>query len=227
MTQSERFIIDDTVLEIPAWGITPYMRERLERGTYEGQERKLARAFLRPGDRVLDLGAGAGLIAILAAGIVGAQSVTAVEANPALHPFLRRNLRRNGAQAVRTIKGAVVGTGISGKEVTLNLEAGFWASSILREGTKNPRGAVTVPAKRFDRLLRASGAGAVIMDIEGAEGDILTQPLPAQLRLLIVELHPGLYGAARQTEIQASLMAQGFRRVDDLPGAGVCAYLRP
>ncbi|MDM7256070.1 MAG: FkbM family methyltransferase [Paracoccus sp. (in: a-proteobacteria)] len=225
MTQSEQFIVDGMVLEIPVWGMTPFMRNRLERGQYEGQERQLTREFLRPGDKVLDLGAGAGLVASLAASIVGPENVTAVEANPAMHPFLRRNLRRNGAQAVRTIKGAVAGPRVTEKEVTLNLEAGFWASSILR-ASQNARGAVTVPVKRFDRLLRATGASVVIMDIEGAEDDILTRSLPAQLRLLIVEMHPDVYGAARLTEIQVNLMAQGFVRVDDLPGCRACAYRR-
>lgn len=225
MTETERFTVGGIRLEIPVWGMKPYLRDRLATGAYEQQERKLTQEFLRPGDKVLDLGAGAGLVSTLAAQIVGAENVTAVEANPAMHPFLRRNLRRNGAQAVRTIKGAVAGPRLKETEVILNVNQGFWSSSIMRPSGDTVQ-KVAVPVKRFDRLLRASGANVVIMDIEGAEEDILMRPLPGQVRLLIVELHPAIYGAGRQQEIIVSLMTQGFRRVDTLQGHSVGAYQR-
>ncbi|MCQ0969919.1 50S ribosomal protein L11 methyltransferase [Paracoccus sp. TK19116] len=80
--KAEQFLIDDLVIDIPVWGLTGYLRERLDGGLYEGPERALVRKFVRADDRVLDLGAGAGVVAMIAARIVGAEKVVASRRTP-------------------------------------------------------------------------------------------------------------------------------------------------
>lgn len=222
--RAEVFAIDGARIEIPSDQLNDRLRQRLTAGLYERHERALTQELLRPGDRVLDLGAGAGLVAITAARIVGPENLTVVEANPAMIRPLRRNLRRNLPEMPRVIKGAVVGDDHQGDTVTLSLGAAFWASAI---GVDRPQSeTVEVPAKRFSRLVRARDATVVIMDIEGAERHILTRPLPASLRLLIAELHPRIYGPDADAAIAAALAQGGWHRVGAHRDAEVVAFAR-
>lgn len=221
----EKFRIDGADLQIPGDSLNDRLRGRLRDGGYEHYERDLARAHIRAGDRVLDLGSGAGLVAIVAARIVGPENVTTVEANPEMHTVLRRNLRNNAGTELRLIKGAVVGDDYPEKTVTLNLRAAFWAASLDAPKGKNGARAVEVPAKKFRQLVRARDANVLTMDIEGAEDALLSRPLPKTIRLLIVELHPALYGEARRDELLQGLAAQGFtnlepRRTEDVYALG-------
>lgn len=222
----EKFRIDDADLQIPSDSLNDRLRGRLRDGGYEHFERDLARAHIRPGDRVLDLGSGAGLVAIVAARIVGPENVTTVEANPEMHDVLRRNLRNNAGTELRMIKGAVVGDDYPDRSVTLNLRAAFWAASL--DAPKGGKGArqVEVPAKKFRQLVRARDANVLTMDIEGAEDALLSQPLPDSIRLLIVELHPGLYGEARRDELLQGLVTQGFRNLQPQRTEDVYAFGR-
>ena len=222
----EKFRIDDADLQIPRDSLNDRLRGRLRDGGYEHYERDLARAHIRAGDRVLDLGSGAGLVAIVAARIVGPENVTTVEANPEMHAVLRRNLRNNAGTELRMIKGAVVGDDYAGKTVTLNLRGAFWAASL--DAPKGRKGArpVEVPAKKFRQLVRARGANVLTMDIEGAEDTLLSRPLPDSIRLLIIELHPGLYGEARRDELLQILVAQGFRNLEPRRTEDVYAFGR-
>lgn len=221
----ETFRIDGAELWIPRATLNERLRSRLLDGGYEHYERDLARSHLRPGDRVLDLGSGAGLVAIVASRIVGPENVTTVEPNPEMHDTLRRNLRNNAGTGLRMIKGAVVADDFKEKTVTLNLRSAFWAASL-----DAPKGAgarpVEVPAKKFGQLLRKRDANVLTMDIEGAEEAILQKPLPDQVRLLIIEMHPGFYGADRRDELLDGLDRQGFRNLEPRPTEEVYALGR-
>jgi ribosomal protein L11 methyltransferase len=65
-----------------------------EHGTTRGCLRLLQHA-LRPGDRVLDVGAGSGILAVAAA-LLGATDVVAVEGDPLACEALHENIVRNG-----------------------------------------------------------------------------------------------------------------------------------
>lgn len=203
------FTIDGAEIEVPVASLVPRLRGRLLDGGYEGHERALLRAHLRPGDRVLDLGAGAGLVSITAARIVGAANVTSVEANPAMLRHLKRNLRRNVGAEGSVLHMAAVGDGDPRQTIELHVHPGFWSASTLPDRARNAQ-SCAVKAKPLSRLIRRAQATAIAMDVEGAEQQLLATPLPTQIRLLVIELHPGLYGEAVRDGILANLAAQGF-----------------
>ncbi|MDO5622375.1 MAG: FkbM family methyltransferase [Paracoccus sp. (in: a-proteobacteria)] len=221
---TETFAIDGATLEIPCDQLNDHLRERLESGVYERLERKLLAENLRPGDRVLDLGAGAGLVSIIAGRIVGPANLTSVEANPQMIRPLRRNLRRNLPAMPRVIAGAVVADDYAEKVVQLRMAEAFWASSVAQSGPEERM--VDIPAKRFSRLLKTSGATVVSMDVEGIEKDLLTQPLPDTLRLVVAELHPRIYGQITFHRILSAMERSGWRILNERRGTEVLAFLR-
>lgn len=77
-----------------------------EHGTTRGALRLLERA-VREGDRVLDVGTGSGILAIVAARL-GAAEVRAVEADPWAAETARENVDRNGVAGRVTIEVATV-----------------------------------------------------------------------------------------------------------------------
>lgn len=68
---------------------------------------RLLEASIRPGDRVLDVGTGSGILAI-AAVLLGASHVLAVESDPVAIPTARENLERNGVAEVVALENALV-----------------------------------------------------------------------------------------------------------------------
>ena len=87
--------------------ITPRIARPMRNNRYEIGEVQALRDILKPEDRVLDLGAGIGLIAAVAARIVGSKNVTSVEANPALLPMIRSVLKMNDLDEVDLRHGIV------------------------------------------------------------------------------------------------------------------------
>ena len=223
--KAEQFLLDDLVIDIPVTGLTAYLRERLENGQYEGPERALVRKLVRPGDRVLDLGAGAGVVAMVAARIVGAENVVAVEANPEMRQTIKRNFRRNGMEAIKLISAAVVARACKDDSVTFHVHPGFWSASLTRNEKLQAR-EVSVPVKRFPGLVRRAQASVVLMDVEGAEEQILVERMPDSVRLLIVELHPNLYGKAVIERIAKRMARGGFAVAERLKGDTVMAFAR-
>lgn len=222
---TECFTIDGARIEVPVSALVPRLRGRLQDGGYERHERALLRAHLRPGDRVLDLGAGAGMVSITAARIVGAENVTSVEANPEMLRPLKRNLRRNVGAGGRVLPLAVVADGDPGDTVDLHVHPGFWSASTLPGRARNAV-SHTVKARPLGKLIRRAEATVLAMDVEGAEAQLLNAPLHAQIRLLVIELHPMLYGVQTRDRILADLTRQGFADVGTHPTEDVFAMRR-
>ncbi|WP_159440028.1 FkbM family methyltransferase [Phaeovulum vinaykumarii] len=200
-----RFSIRGVTLDVPDDGLTGHLRKALEGGYYEAREAELLKAHLRPGDRVLELGAGAGFITTLAARSLGGAQVLAVEAGAQMVEAARANLATNGIVGTEILWGAVVPDDFAPETVAFLCRPAFWASGIAPEGGVSggvsgaaPRAGriETVPALRIGALIARHAPSVIVADIEGAELDLLAGPLPDDLRLLILELHPDRYGAA-------------------------------
>lgn len=179
------------------------IRRSIHRNEYELPELRILRDTLRPEDRYLEVGAAIGVVATAACAIVGDQRVTAVEANPGLIEIATRTARDNGYQP--EIINAVLGD----EEVprTFYVHPWFWSSSLVAHEEATP---VTVPGRSFLAELERTGATYLLVDIEGGEADLLDRPLPAAVRAICVELHPGAIGYERVNQLLATLMSQGF-----------------
>lgn len=179
-------------LSVPDSILNDRIAAKLASGGYEADEARAAAMRLRPGQRVLELGAGIGYIASICARITGPQNVTSVEANPGMLPVIRANLERNGFGAVTLLHGAV--GGMAGETAPLAFDAAqsFWAARIADETTALDR-MVEVPYLGLNDLMTQARPHVVIMDIEGAEQHLFDHPWPDHVRSVMMELHPTRY----------------------------------
>lgn len=193
--------------------ISPRMREVLRNDRYERQEVRAIKSLARPDDVVLDLGAGVGVVATIAARTVGDDRVTAVEANPNLIPILRETFRLNGVPGVTLIHGAAMSGPDPNDEVRFRLRPDFWASSLDRRRKDRNSDAVSdvaVPAVDLAGILDELRPTVFVLDIEGGELAVASGADLSSVRLVIMELHPRVYGASGVERIFSALSAQGF-----------------
>jgi len=165
--------------------------EKLADGSYEADEARAVDRCVRPGLRVLELGAGLGYVGTLAALRTQPENVFSIEANPDLLPVIRANHARNGVSDVSLMHGAVVGHAAEGEAAQFHIAAGFTGSRLGAKGGRQ----VEVPLIGFHDLLRAHRPHVVLMDVEGAEAAYFDRPWKCPLRFCVMEIHPRQYGA--------------------------------
>jgi len=203
------FTLRGLTLTLPDAALRGGLERAFTTGRYEHQEADAILAHLRPDDRFMDLGAGIGFLCALAARVVGAAAVTGVEAVPDTLALAQATLLANGFHGVQLLHGAV--TGGEGGEVEFGQRPAFWASA--RQGPEGwPANArvIRVPALPLSDLLARHRPTVLCCDIEGAELQALATPLTG-VRLVVVELHPGLYGPEGEGKVRQGLVAQGFQ----------------
>jgi len=141
-------------------------------GEYEASCCDLLRAWLRPGDCVVDIGANHGWFSLLMAAVVGpAGVVVASEPMPEMLRALRHNLELNGELDVRLLP---VAFGAETGEVELHMFAGLphGHTSVSSLG-RSDYVVTTAPVQRFDDALAGEQPLFVKLDVEGAELDVL------------------------------------------------------
>ncbi|WP_133489337.1 FkbM family methyltransferase [Aliiroseovarius marinus] len=207
-----QFKLDGLILKIPRKCMNDNIRVAMDRGGYEKNESQALKRHLKPGDRVLDLGGGAGFVALQAARIVGAENVTAVEASADMSKAIGANAVKNGFAEMQVVQGAVVPDGFTDDTVTFEVLPGFWASSISEGGEKTRKASklVTVPALKFGDLQRRAQPTVISMDIEGAELDLASCAWWPETRIVIMEIHPERYGSHALRQLIKDMFSNGF-----------------
>ncbi len=201
----------DLKIEISA-DTSPHSAYLLSVDDYEMADLVLMQRHIRHEDTVMVAGGGLGVTAALAAKLTSPNPIIIVEANAALHPQIARQVEINAGQASLSGK-ALVGdmhdhpTGTMG----FSLDTNIWYSRI----SEAPE-AVQVEVTDLNELCKAHAPNVILMDIEGAERDILTRTLPACIQKLIVEIHTPDFDGAETARIVSGLAEQGLRMVDQL-----------
>lgn len=198
------------ILVPPSPFLTDTRIARINAGLYEREEIAGALDVVHAGDRVLELGAGLGIVGAVVAGNARPAAVLSFEANPELLPHIRALHRLNNLEAVMELRHAVLVAGPDRPDtLPFNLRTSFLGSSLI-DTPARPTRAVDVPTADFHAVLEAFRPDVLIMDIEGGEHDLLAHARLDGIRAVVVEFHPGHYGKDGMQACKRRLRQAGF-----------------
>lgn len=189
--------------------------ERINAGKYEGQEIDGALALVTPDDRVLELGAGLGVVGAIIAKTAQPEAMMSFEANPDLIPHIRTLYEVNGLTGSIELHNQVLLASLDRPEtVDFHIGNSYLGSSLVPQVARKQR-TVTVETACFEDVRKQFNPTILVMDIEGAELDFLQDADLTGIRAVVVEFHPGLYGGGGMRRCKNILREQGFRRIDE------------
>jgi FkbM family methyltransferase len=194
-----RIKINEVVLTLGPW-VTTSLLKMLREGSYEGPERDVVLATVRPDDFVVEVGAGAGYITTIVAGI--ASEVRSFEANPRMVAIAQSTVAANQRRATVT-NGVISRWGAAGT-TKFYLSHQFLGSSLIPSADAD---VIDVPVIALADAL--DQCTYLIADIEGAEIELLSGDLLGVERIC-VECHPQVVGLPALFEMVRALEAQGF-----------------
>lgn len=187
--------------------ITPAIHEAMLSGRFEAEESAQIPAIVRPGDRVLEIGAGIGFISTLLSRQQRVARVIAVEANPQLMGYMERLHRMNRVRKVQRINTVL--TNEPRAQATFYLRRDFWMGSLM-PGPNPYLDSVEVPTTNLDAFLRAEAIDLIVCDVEGAEAMLFEDADLSGVDRLFVELHDHVTGLSGVARLFAALARQGF-----------------
>jgi FkbM family methyltransferase len=187
--------------------ITPPIREAMLAGRFEAEEASQIPAIVRPGDRVLEIGAGIGFISTLLARERRVARVIAVEANPGLLAYMTRLHGVNHVRKVRRLNAVLTNEPVA--SATFYLRRDFWMGS-LSPVPNAYVGTVEVPTMSLDGLLRDEAINLVVCDIEGAEDGLFEGADLSGVDRVYLETHDHVTGLSGIRRLFATMAEQGF-----------------
>lgn len=187
--------------------VTPTIRQAMLSGGFEAEEAAQIPYIVRPGDRVLEIGAGIGFISTLLSRQRRVSHVIAVEANPHLLDYMARLHAVNGVRKVRRLNAVLT----NGPEstATFYLRRDFWMGSLSAEPNAWVD-TVEVPTMGLDALLRDEGINLIVCDVEGAEADLFEGADLDGVDRIFVETHDHVTGLSGVRRLFETMHSHGF-----------------
>lgn len=186
--------------------VSPEIWTALETGRYEANEARRVRRAVRPGDRVLELGAGLGVITSIIAAVEGVR-VWSFEADPRTAVLAQRVIDRNCGDNVVLTNGLLAAG--PPRKVSFYQRADFWMSSKFAEQGPYDQ-VIEITSRDVDAFIRRHGINALVMDVEGAELELLQNALLPGIERVFLELHDHLYGLAGVQVIGETMSRKGL-----------------
>lgn len=217
--------LDYRGLKVRATGphVTKPVWKGLWRGDYEGPEILALSGLMRPGDRVLELGAGMGVVSGVLAKQMPESRFTSYEANPALVPVINDLHRRNGITNVE-LRSAIVAPVAGGETRQFRLHQHFTESSLVAETAD--AGVVEVPVHDPLNVMAELRPDVLLCDIEGGEAELIPALPMAGLRAVVIELHPHILSRLQMKRIFEAFLNAGLVPVVERSTATVVAFER-
>lgn len=195
-------------VNVPIWPseVSGEIWDALISGSYEAKEARWISRAIRRGDRVLELGTGLGIITSLIAAIEGVQ-VWSFEANPDTAKLAKRVVDANCGDNVQVMNGMLAAG--PPQEFLFYMRPDLWMSSTIA-GQGPYEHVLKITSSDVDAFVRRHGINAMVMDIEGAELDLLQEAELPGIERVFLELHDHLYGLAGISSISGAMAAKGL-----------------
>lgn len=200
-------VIEHFGVRLPVRGPTTLpkvVRKGIIKGDYERAEAHLIGLTVGPNDTVLEIGTGIGFISTLCARLARPENVYSFEANPDLKDLIERTYELNGVSPNLTMKAVTP----DGEPVRFFAAENIISSSSFDRG-KDAR-EVVVSSDRFEDLIDSINPNVLVMDVEGAEIELLAVADLGSVTSIIVELHPHIVGEGAIDMLLQDLGAKGF-----------------
>ena len=148
--------------------------------------------------------------AVLAAKQCGAENVFSYEANPVMEPLIRKNFELNGWKPNLVMKAVTV----DGEDVRFFASDNVYSSSTIDRSETVAGKMITVPSDSINHVIEDTNPNTIVMDVEGAEAELLTKADLSTITNILVEVHPHIIGTEAIEELKAHLMAESFELVE-------------
>ncbi|MEM9128291.1 MAG: FkbM family methyltransferase [Pseudomonadota bacterium] len=204
-------------LKIP---FSPYLDDSImkliKRDEYERWEMDGALAVVQPEDRVLEMGAGLGIVSGVVALKNKPLSTLSFEANPNLIPHIRNLHSLNNLSDRIEVRNAILSANPEDSEsIPFHIDASYLDSSVLAvEG--DARSTVPIAKADFETVKREFAPTVLVIDIEGAELDFLRHADLSGIRAIVIEFHRLVYGHKGARACKRILSEAGFQRLEEL-----------
>lgn len=195
--------------------LTPVRIERINAARYEGQEIAGALAVVQPGDKVLELGAGLGLVGAIVARNAKPAQVMSFEANPNLIEHIRALYRMNHLGKQIDVRNEVlISAPNPPPKMAFHIRNSYLGSSLIDSDTRATT-RVEVPTTLYADLKQDYAPDVLLIDIEGGELEFLRHASLAGIRAIVIEFHPSTYGREGMRECKTILERAGFAKLPE------------
>lgn len=190
-------------------------RLRIQSGGYEGEEVAGVGVLIQPGDRVLECGAGIGLVGALTVVSGAAEAVLSFEGNPRLIEPIRALHALNGLQERMEVRHQILLAGPDQPaSIRFNVRGNFLGSRLADSSERGHM--IEVATADYATVKAEFRPNVILMDIEGGELEFLKHADLSGIRGIIIEFHPQIYDVPGMRACKDILRGQGF---EPMPGS--------
>jgi FkbM family methyltransferase len=178
----------------------------LYKGIYESDERRLLKKICGRSDTVLEIGAGIGVIGLVAARLCSDGKVYSYEANPKMRSIIEKNYSLNSLvpelkMMPITLKGDLLDFFICDNIIS--------SSSFSR--TDESFELQTLESIAIDDAIRIHNPNLVVMDVEGYEQVLVKGADWSNVEKILIEFHPQITGMDIVEDLKAHLVKIGYK----------------
>ncbi|AXI43942.1 FkbM family methyltransferase [Sulfitobacter sp. SK011] len=187
-----------------------WLVRKINNGRYEKEEIAGALHLVKSTDRVLECGAGIGIVGTTIAHNCKPQKVLSFEANPNLIPVIEATYKHNKVDhTISVTNGALLSGNDVPESVTFNVSKRF-AFSSLDTPKRELSEQITVPAYDYAAVKADFAPTVLLMDIEGGELDFLEGADLSGINVVVMEFHPDVYGMDGMSRCKQLLRQSGL-----------------
>ncbi|MEO0402607.1 MAG: FkbM family methyltransferase [Pseudomonadota bacterium] len=190
---------------------------------YERPELLAAKGMVQPGDRILEMGTGLGIVSGLISRMADGIEIRSFEANPNLLPHIADLHRLNDITNV-DVTHAMLEPNPDTDTRTFHIHKYFSEGSIYQ--TEMSEDAIEIPVVDMNTLVDDFQPTVLVCDIEGAEEIVIPKANLSTLRALVLEVHPKVMSRAGMKSIFDACLGAGLYPRVELSTEQVVAFER-